>query len=166
MSLLNAEFDQYNPSISIGNTPSCSISNNFENIDEIRPGNFIYYDIMQLNLNSCHEHEIAVALACPVVAKNSRACELVIYGGGVHLSKEYIYYEDKKIYGRIVDINSNNTWGNIINNASVSRLSQEHGIIKCEKKYFNMIKTGDIIGVLPVHSCMTANLMKDNTILL
>nr|NHJ86257.1 alanine racemase [Asgard group archaeon] len=39
-------------------------------------------------------------------------------------------------------------------------LSQEHGIVHCPRNYFADIKIGDLLYVLPVHSCLTANLMK------
>ncbi|MBC8146515.1 MAG: alanine racemase, partial [Bacteroidetes bacterium] len=54
---------------SIGDTPSCSISDNFDGIDEIRPGNFVFYDLMQLRIGSCFTENIAISLACPVVDK-------------------------------------------------------------------------------------------------
>ena len=34
--------------ISIGDTPGCSLAANFSGTDEIRPGNFVFYDLMQL----------------------------------------------------------------------------------------------------------------------
>ncbi|MEO1255440.1 MAG: amidophosphoribosyltransferase, partial [Bacteroidota bacterium] len=40
----------------------------------------------------------------------------------------------------------------------VSRLSQEHGIIKLSKEEISQINVGDIIGILPVHSCLSADL--------
>ena len=36
--------------ISIGDTPACSILEEFAGVDEVRPGNFVFYDVMQLSL--------------------------------------------------------------------------------------------------------------------
>ena len=145
---------------SIGDTPACSISNNFTDIDEIRPGNFVFYDFMQANLGSCSTNEIAVALACPVVDINAKRNEIVIYGGGVHLSKEFIIdLNNNKNFGLIVEF-SNNGWSEPVNDTYVYSLSQEHGIIKTTDNFLRKIKIGDIVGILPVHSCLTANLMK------
>ena len=146
---------------SIGDTPSCSISEDFDGIDEIRPGNFVFYDVMQLMLGACSAENIAVSLACPVVEKHNKRNEIVVYGGGVHLSKEFVINKDEqKIFGLAVFI-SENGWSEPIENSYVSSLSQEHGVIKLNSKTFNKIKIGDVIGVLPVHSCLTANLMKE-----
>ena len=73
---------------SIGDTPSCSTMDDFDGIDEIRPGNYVFYDLTQWGIGACTLDEIAVALACPVVAKHSDRSEIVVYGGGVHFSKD------------------------------------------------------------------------------
>ncbi|MBO8152692.1 MAG: hypothetical protein H0Z30_09405 [Candidatus Marinimicrobia bacterium] len=42
----------------------------------------------------------------------------------------------------------------------VVSVSQEHGVIRVDENTFAEISVGDVVGVLPVHSCLTANLMK------
>jgi D-serine deaminase-like pyridoxal phosphate-dependent protein len=37
-------------------------------------------------------------------------------------------------------------------------MSQEHGIIKADENCFEKYNVGDVIGVIPIHSCMTADL--------
>ncbi len=145
--------------LSIGDTPCCSMMNDFAGIDEIRPGNFVFYDVMQFVLGSCSIEQIAIALACPVVAKNQEFNEIIIYGGAVHLSKEYILQNGLKCYGHIVKFRKNG-WEKPHENTFIASLSQEHGIIKTTDEEFDKFNIGDIIGVLPVHACLTANLMK------
>lgn len=149
-----------NMEVSLGDTPACSISEEFYGIDELRPGNFVFYDIMQYVLGSCNEEQIAVAMACPVIARNIDRNELVIYGGGIHFSKEYLEADDEgtKLFGSIVRITENG-WSEILGGGFLANLSQEHGIIRCNDELFNEFTIGDLIGILPVHSCMTANLM-------
>ena len=146
--------------ISIGDTPSCSVVSDFSGIDEIRPGNFVFYDLMQYYIGSCTLDQIAVAMACPIVAIHETRKELVIYGGGVHFSKERL--EDEKfgtIFGQVVE-KKGNAWGNLIPGMYVKSLSQEHGIVEVPKTRISQYKIGDILLILPVHSCMSANLMK------
>ncbi len=40
-------------------------------------------------------------------------------------------------------------------------LSQEHGIVAVPKSRVSNYKIGDLLFILPVHSCMTANLMRE-----
>ena len=145
--------------ISIGDTHSCSLMDNFDGVDEIRPGNFVFFDLMQNQFSSCSIDQIALCVACPVVAKYKERNEIVVYGGVVHFSKEYILNEEgEKLFGLIVKL-GNNGWSSPFKGMYVSALSQEHGIIKTPDEHFDKFKVGDIIGILPVHACLTANLM-------
>lgn len=146
--------------LSIGDTPSCSVVDDFDGVDEIRPGNFVFYDVMQLNIGSCTEKDIAVAVACPVVAKHRERQEVVIYGGAVHLSKEFIVAENNtKIFGYVAPFEERG-WGAIIPHTYVSALSQEHGIIKTDPQFFDQVQIGDLLAILPVHSCLTVHLLR------
>jgi D-serine deaminase-like pyridoxal phosphate-dependent protein len=150
-----------NAIISIGDTPACSIVPEFSGADEIRPGNFVFYDIMQLELGACNEDNISVALAAPIVAKHKDRNEIIVYGGAVHLSKDFIFDKDgNRIYGYLVEFNEHG-WGEIIKGAYVKSLSQEHGVIKITDDSNGIMDKnyGDLLGILPVHSCLTADLM-------
>jgi D-serine deaminase-like pyridoxal phosphate-dependent protein len=85
----------------------------------------------------------------------------VIYGGAVHLSKEFITDKTgQRIFGLIaLPDPSCSTWGAAIKNTYAAALSQEHGIIKTTEDFIHNVKVGDILAVLPVHSCLTANLL-------
>jgi len=143
--------------LSVGDTPTCSTMEDFSWADEIRPGNFIFYDLSQVTIGSCNMEDIAVALACPVVGVYSTENKVIIYGGGVHFSKE-IHPEDPAHYGRIVSWN-NKEWSITEPATYITKISQEHGIIKANNEFINNIKIEDLIFALPIHSCMTANLM-------
>jgi len=146
--------------ISIGDTPSCVLCTNFSGIDEIRPGNFVFYDIMQKNLGVCNFEDIAVRVACPVVSKHASRNEVAIYGGAIHLSKEaLINSAGKRFYGRLV-VNKNGKKTILGERNYVSRLSQEHGILKVSQKNFHLFNIGDLVEIIPIHSCLTANLFR------
>ncbi len=150
-----------NPKISTGDTPSHSIINDFQGIDEIRPGNFVFYDVMQQSLGACEFADIAVALACPVVAKNEARNEVVIYGGAIHLSKDYINDDDgNRIYGLVVFFDKDG-WKEPLSNTFVKSLSQEHGIISTTPEVLKKIKIGSFVGILPVHSCLAVHQMRE-----
>ena len=143
--------------LSTGDTPTCSVAESWDGIDEIRPGNFIFYDLMQVQIGSCQMADIAVAMACPVVAKHPDRREIVVHGGGIHLSKDRMEWDGRTIFGLPVLLNEEG-WEMPAPGCYVSSLSQEHGIIRCSDTFFEQIKIGDLLGVLPVHSCMPVNL--------
>jgi D-serine deaminase-like pyridoxal phosphate-dependent protein len=143
--------------ISYGDTPSGSQIDDWSMVDEMRPGNFVYYDLMQAQIGSCTLDDIGVALACPIVAKHISRNEIVIYGGAVHLSKDRIRSGEREIYGQPV-IFHEDKW-EILEGTWVDRLSQEHGILKAEDDRLDKLKVGDVVGILPVHSCLVADMM-------
>jgi len=145
--------------ISIGDTPSSTLANNFTGIDEIRPGNFVFYDLMQYNLGVCKFKDIAIAMACPVVAVHTERNQVIIHGGAVHFSKENINYKGKTIYG-IAAKTEKGKWHEVNEDIILTSLSQEHGTLTVSDSEINNITIGDIITIIPVHSCLTANLMQ------
>ncbi|MBM4429421.1 MAG: alanine racemase, partial [Chloroflexi bacterium] len=158
-SLVTAGFPE--TQLSVGDTPSCSLVDGFSCVDEVRPGNFVFYDIKQLSIGSCSEQDLAVGVACPVVAKHQARNEIILYGGAVHLSKDFIVTEDgSKVFGRVC-LWEKAGWGPMLSGAYVSSLSQEHGVVKTTAQWFERIQIGDSIVVLPIHSCLLSYLLKE-----
>ncbi len=159
---LKQRYAQDYPSIiaSIGDTPCCSVLERFSEVDEIRPGNFVFYDLAQRDIGSCGLEEIAVALACPVVAVHPSRNEVVLYGGAIHLSKDRSTLADGTEYFGLVAALQPDGWKIPAGDAPIVKsLSQEHGIVAGNSHFVKSVKVGDIVAVLPIHSCLTANLM-------
>lgn len=149
--------------IRMGDTPGCVVVEDMKDIDEIGPGNFVFFDLVMNYLDVCKEEEIAVAVACPVVAKYEDRGEIIIHGGAVHFSKDHLFdKEENKFFGEIVIIEDRG-WSSILPGAKLVSVSQEHGVLRVNKEMFDAIAIGDVIGVLPIHSCLTANLMGSYT---
>ncbi len=147
--------------LSYGDTPSCSLIEDVSDFDEIRPGCFVFYDEMQRNLGACQLEDIAIALATPVVARHTSRNEVVVHGGAVHLSKDTIKDTNNiNYYGVAVKL-SGTKWEVKEQLGIVTKLSQEHGIIKVNDDAMHTLKIGDTIAILPIHACLTANLMKE-----
>ena len=146
--------------LSVGDTPTCSQLPVAEGMDEIRPGNFVFFDVMQFGLGSCLLTDIAVALVCPVVATHLNRKEAVIYGGAIHLSKEQtlLVPDPEPLFGLAVKWEGSG-WDTSTLLGKVKTLSQEHGVVSLTQAGCNL-KPGDLVAVLPVHSCLTANLMR------
>ncbi len=145
--------------ISLGDTPGASIVDQFGPVDELRPGNFVFYDLMQEEIGACSLDDIAVAMACPVVAVHPERKQWIIYGGAIHFSKDFLTMEDgRKCFGRMVDI-SGDSWDseNAKNSPFLLSLSQEHGVVQCSDQDFDLCRPGDLSLWLPVHSCLTAD---------
>ncbi|CAN5487476.1 alanine racemase [soil metagenome] len=145
--------------LSVGDTPTCSVADHFLGIDEIRPGNLVFYDLQQSVIGSCKKDQVAIAMACPVVAMNLERNEVFVHGGGVHFAKDFLMsLEGTVSFGEVVLLNDAG-WELNSTSMYMKSLSQEHGVIQATPAEMRKIKIGDCIGVLPVHACLTADAM-------
>jgi D-serine deaminase-like pyridoxal phosphate-dependent protein len=144
--------------VSYGDTPSCSLSTNFKGVDEIRPGNYVFYDLMQQQIGSCTKEEIAVATFCPIIGTYPESGKAIIYGGAVHFSKDHLQVNGAPYYGSVVFMTENG-WEFPDVDIPVVRLSQEHGTIAIPPGYENKFNIGELVGIVPVHSCLAASNM-------
>ncbi len=122
--LLQAGFSQ--TELSYGDTPSCTLVEDWSGLNEVRPGNFIFYDMIQRYLQVCAEEDIAVAVACPVVAKHidGDVHKIILHGGAVHLSKDFVELDGSPSYGAVAPLDANG-WGPTFAGASLfSRISR------------------------------------------
>lgn len=159
-SVCNGYREQYPDMIvSYGDTPSASVSDYFEGVDELRPGNFVFYDLMQAQIGSCTEKDIAVVMVCPVIGTYPLQSKAIIYGGAIHFSKDHLYHNERPMYGKVVLIDDDG-WHFPEVDIPLVRLSQEHGTIQIPTGYEKHFEIGKLVGILPVHSCLTANMMK------
>ena len=162
MTQLKREFNKEYPDLilSVGDTPTCAVMEDFTMVDEIRPGVFIFNDLMQLQIGACTIDQLGIAMACPVVAIHKDKNELIIYGGSVHFASDSMLDNNQNVsFGGVVE-NKKSGWKNIVEDVYVKRLSQEHGIIKATPEFLSRINIGDILKIIPVHACTAANLFE------
>lgn len=148
------------PGISFGDTPLFSMSDTLEGITEARPGNFLFYDLMQVGIGSCKIDDIAVAMACPVISKSPSRSEIIVHGGGVHFSKDFLSHPGSsgRSYGQAVQPTEKG-W-EAVEGVYLSGLSQEHGVVQVDAPgKMEEWDHGDLMIFLPVHSCHTADAM-------
>ena len=136
------------------------MSSDFYGFDEIRPGVFVFYDEMQLQIGSCRPDDIALAMVCPVVSVHPARNEATIYGGAVHFSKDFIVKEGAPWFGRMMRYQGE-TWNPSEIVGFLKAVSQEHGTVKLQGADVNL-KPGDRVTILPVHACLTVHLMRED----
>lgn len=141
--------------ISLGDTPSASVSGRLNELDEITPGNFVFYDYMQVQIGSCSLDDVALFAVLPVGQTFPESGRSILHGGAVHLSKEFITPNNSKNFGQVIQ----HSPGSKITEAHglfLTGLSQEHGTL-------NGLPTAgeEYVWVCPIHSCLTANLHRN-----
>ena len=141
------------PTVSIGSTPTMSLIDHLDGVDEIRPGNYIFFDGFQATLGSCSFEDTALTVLSAVIHKDKARRKLVIDAGAIALSKDRgpVGLDPSCGYGHVMDIEGDQT------GMRVTGLSQEHGVIEAgASDAFDCLKVGDRVRVLANHSCLTA----------
>jgi D-serine deaminase-like pyridoxal phosphate-dependent protein len=141
------------PTVSIGSTPTMSTVDHLDGIDEIRPGNYIFFDAFQATLGSCTFEDTALTVLAAVVHTDLSRNKLVIDAGAIALSKDRGPFglDPGCGYGHVLDLDGNET------GLRVTGMSQEHGEIVAEDgAMIKRFKVGDRVRVLANHSCLTA----------
>jgi D-serine deaminase-like pyridoxal phosphate-dependent protein len=137
--------------ISVGDTPGCFAEPDWRGVDEVRPGNYAFCDLMQVQAGVCAEDRLACAVACPVVA--AYADRLVVHGGAVHLARERLEDAQGAWYGELLTLDDDG-FGSLLRSRRVTGLAQEHGVI-AGRGLDDELAPGDVVLVAPVHSCLT-----------
>ena len=154
--------NQYpNAMLSYGDTPTSVVASGFMGVDELRPGNNAFFDMQQASNGVCTPQQIAVGLACPIVARYPERNLIAIWGGAVHLSKDfYTDISGNKSFGAICKLQNDGTWGKPIDGLYLESISQEHGMVRANStNALEAIKNDNCLVVLPAHSCLTADCM-------
>ncbi|MCA1642350.1 MAG: alanine racemase [Acidobacteria bacterium] len=141
------------PVVSIGSTPTVCAVDHLEGVNEIRPGNYIFFDAFQATLGSCRFDDCALTVLASVVHRDRVRRKVVIDAGAIALSKDRgaVELEPSCGYGRVLDVEGNEL------NLRVDAVSQEHGQIRVEDEAtFELLRVGSRVRVLANHSCLTA----------
>ncbi len=146
------------PAVSIGSTPSLALTQTVSGVDEIRPGNYVFYDRTQLLLGSCTLRDCAVTVLASVVSCPSHLDHAVVDAGALALSHDPgpVHLAPEANRGVVLTNGENRALHPSFRVASVS---QEHGIIRGRKAGdVSSLQPGDRLTILPNHSCLTAPL--------
>ncbi len=141
------------PTVSIGSTPTIQFAENLSGVDEIRPGNYIFFDAFQATLGSCGFEDCALTVLAAVVHRDRERRKIIVDAGAIALSKDRgaVELDESCGFGRVLDLAGTDL------NLRVESVSQEHGAIHVrDETTFDSLKVGSRIRILANHSCLTA----------
>jgi D-serine deaminase-like pyridoxal phosphate-dependent protein len=141
------------PVVSIGSTPTITQVDHLNGIDEVRPGNYIFFDAFQASLGCCSLDDCALTVLASVVHRDLTRRKVVIDAGAIALSKDRgaIGNDQAFNYGIVLDPEGSDL------GLLVDSISQEHGeIFVQDGRTLDRLKVGSRVRVLANHSCLTA----------
>lgn len=141
------------PCVSVGSTPTACVVDDLTGVDEIRPGNYVFFDAFQAGLGICDLTDVAFSVLTTVVGRHPGRDALVVDAGALALSKDAGTGRDG--YG--VACSADGQW--IWTDLRVDSLSQEHGVlIASDGLGPSDHPVGEKLRILPNHSCLAAAL--------
>lgn len=145
------------PETSIGSTPTCLISENYDGITEIRPGNYVFLDLTTVRMGIASHEDISLSVLTTVVSVNK---EYTICDAG---SK--VLSSDKGAHGNSIDDNYGRAYPAVSftrgHEYRIPKLSEEQGWIENEKgesSDHTKLYFGSKLRIIPNHSCPVVNL--------
>jgi D-serine deaminase-like pyridoxal phosphate-dependent protein len=144
--------------VSVGSTPTMKVWEGWSGVNEIRPGNYIFNDAIQIALQVAKPEDCALTVLSTVVSRPASDRAVIDAGSKVlALDKGGHGVETAKGYGMVVG-----------RKIVIDRLSEEHGIISVDPG--EPLAVGDCIRIIPNHACPVVNLfdsayaIRDNAI--
>jgi D-serine deaminase-like pyridoxal phosphate-dependent protein len=133
---------------SIGSTPTASVVGRFDEADEVRPGNYVFYDAFQATIGSCSLEDCAASVLTTVIGAYPDRRNLIVDAGALALSKDVgpDHIDPHFGYGVVCDASLNQLPLKLV------ALSQEHGKIEGNLH----LPIGTLLRIIPNHSCLTA----------
>ncbi len=141
------------PVVSIGSTPTTTSIDHLDGVDEVRPGNYIFFDAFQATLGSCSFDDCALTVLASVVHRHRGLKKVVLDAGAIALSKDGgpVEFDASCGFGRVLDLEGRDR------GLRVESLSQEHGMVPVsDESLLERLSTGTRVRVLANHSCLTA----------
>jgi D-serine deaminase-like pyridoxal phosphate-dependent protein len=132
--------------VSVGSTPTMKVWEGHEAVNEIRPGNYIFHDAIQVSLGAATLEECALSILTTVISRPTRE-RAVIDGGSKAFSS------DRGAHGKEMASGFGIVLGK---KATLVRLSEEHGIMNFDPDENPDI--GDRVRIIPNHACAVVNL--------
>lgn len=135
--------------VAIGTTPTSYVleETDISEITEIRPGNYVFHDLNQVNLGIATEDQCSLRILTTVLSRPT-SDRAVIDAGTKSLGLDKGAHTQNSLPG----------FGRVVGHPDIviERLSEELAVLKVPRD--SPIKFGDTLEIIPNHACTVANL--------
>ena len=150
------------PGVSIGSTPTMAVVSDLAGVTEIRPGNYVFNDFVQVAGGVCASEDCAFSVLATVISHQPGAGHAVVDAGALALSKDLGPSDParRRGYGPLL---RGLAGGEVDPVLQVRGVTQEHGIVAGESAadVEGRLAVGDKVRVLANHSCLSAALFDE-----
>jgi D-serine deaminase-like pyridoxal phosphate-dependent protein len=141
--------------ISVGATPTARFSVQQQGITELRPGNYVYYDRTQVGLAAASYEDCALTVLARVVSTPAEDRLILDCGSKTLTNDSARGFGPTPGFGVVFsDLDALGVDDALL----IERLSEEHATVRILGDG-PRLRTGDLVRVLPNHSCVVSNLV-------
>jgi D-serine deaminase-like pyridoxal phosphate-dependent protein len=140
--------------VSAGSTPTADFAEHATGLTDMRPGVYMFGDLMQSAIGTCKVDDIAVSVLASVVGIYPERNQVLIDAGSLALSADRSAASvlPDTGYGWVTDVA-----GRRLDGLFVERMHQEHGFVTAKAPLpFEKLEIGTRVRILPNHACITA----------
>jgi D-serine deaminase-like pyridoxal phosphate-dependent protein len=150
------------PAVSIGSTPTMSVVETLDGVAEVRPGNYVFNDWMQVANGVCRPEDVAVSVLTSVVSHQAGADHVVVDAGALSMSKDLGPADGSRGRG-LGPLLKELSGCAVEERLNLTAVSQEHGVVAGAQRgdVEGRFAVGEKIRVVPNHSCLTAALFDE-----
>jgi D-serine deaminase-like pyridoxal phosphate-dependent protein len=139
--------------LSVGATPTARFSARLDGITELRPGNYIYYDRMQVGLGAATWDDCALTVLARVVSRPADD-RVILDSGSKTLTTDLV--RGGAGYGVVQQALDNPAPDERL---TIERLSEEHATVRVAGGC--TLAPGDLVRIVPNHACTVSNLVDE-----
>jgi D-serine deaminase-like pyridoxal phosphate-dependent protein len=140
--------------VSAGSTPTAAFAQHLDGVSDMRPGIYMFGDLMQAAIGTCAVEDIAVSVLASVIGTYPERNQLLIDAGSLALSA------DRSANSRSADVGFGwvlDETGRRLDGLFVANVHQEHGFVTSRAPLpFERLQPGTRLRILPNHGCITA----------
>ena len=142
--------------VSVGSTPTATFASDFAGVTEVRPGVYVFHDLVMAGLGVCRIEDIAISVLASVIGHQKEKSWVLVDAGWMALSRDRGTAKQRvdQGYGLVCDAE-----GNPIEDLIVVDANQEHGIVARRGGGLldlTRFPVGSLLRILPNHACATA----------
>ena len=144
------------PMVSIGSTPTATFAGSMDGVSEVRPGTYMFQDLVMAGLGVCSLDDIAISVLTTVIGHQRQKNWLIVDAGWMAMSQDRGTASQKidQGYGLACQLDGKPTRNLIMTDAN-----QEHGVVAArDKAGFDLAAypIGSLLRIFPNHACATA----------
>ena len=138
------------PVVSIGSTPSLAAITSLASVGEVRPGNYVFNDFMQVAAGVCTADDVPVSVLTTVISSRADLPHCIVDAGALAMSKDP-GPPDAERRRALGPVYAHLAGTELTPNVHLAHVSQEHGFV--EGRHYAV---GERLRIMPNHSCLTA----------